>query len=62
MSKREEFAEMHGYMSRTCPVHGRFYTDSGDQCPKCEEPPPEPEDYPKEEENGTFSESDLGEI
>ena len=36
VSEREQWAEDHGYMHGTCTVHGGFWTDSGDGCPRCE--------------------------
>lgn len=35
MSKREQWAEDHGYSYGICPEHGHFGTDSGNRCPSC---------------------------
>lgn len=35
LSKRNEWAQMHGYVSYTCPQHGKFWSDSDDGCPLC---------------------------
>ena len=34
---REQWAEDHGYAHYTCPVHGGFYSDTGEGCPSCPE-------------------------
>lgn len=50
MRDREQWAEEHGYSSYTCPLHGRFYSDTGEPCPNCPEPA-EKDDCDSEKQN-----------
>jgi hypothetical protein len=63
-TKREQWAEDHGYMHYTCPQHGGFYSDTGEGCPSCPEEPkedPDRDDDPEPEDFSDLYDDDISE-